>query len=91
MSVRSISDRVLHDRATDLEALAQKPEDEEVEGRDDDREEDHDGDARDRVAEVVAADALARRLDQDAEVGLQETARGGQKGVRKVLGASRGT
>ncbi len=78
----SIIDMVLHDQAMDLEALAQEPEDEEVEGRDDDREEDHDGDARDRVAQVVAADALPGRLDQDAEVGLQEPARGGRWEVR---------
>ncbi len=73
----------MHDQATDLKAFAQEPEDEEVEGRDDDREEDHDGDARDRVAQVVAADALPRRLDQDAEVGLQKTKQRKQ-GVRSV-------
>ena len=83
LRVNSVSSRGLCDPATDLEALAQKPEDEEVEGWDDEGEEDHDGDARDGVAQVMAADVLPRRLDEDAEVGLQETARR-QQGVRNV-------
>ena len=68
--------------APHLEPFAQEPEDQKIEGRDDEREEDHDRDAWYGIAQVVAADVLAWRFDQDAIVRLQVAARS-QQGIGK--------